>query len=224
MATYRKTKPCVSCKKIFEMAYGQSHSRWEKQQFCSKQCQGVYNRKSQMIEGTKNCALCSAPFVRYPRLCVSLWNAQKFCSKSCAGKYRKPFKEQPTKDCLICGTTFSKPSKQKESWWESAKYCSKTCYEIEASVFMETLRYRGKENWVWRKKVLERDGNECRMKSKKCNGNLTVHHVLRYSEFPELRYEINNGITLCKYHHPLKRVEEEKMIPVFNNLIQNYGN
>jgi hypothetical protein len=35
-----------------------------------------------------------------------------------------------------------------------------------------------------------------------------------------LRYNINNGITLCQFHHPRKRVEEQRLIPFFQNMVE----
>ena len=48
----------------------------------------------------------------------------------------------------------------------------------------------------WRENVLKRDNYTCQ----KCgifNKNLNVHHLKSFAKFKELRYEINNGITLC---------------------------
>lgn len=60
----------------------------------------------------------------------------------------------------------------------------------------------------WRKQVLERDMFTC----KKCNlkgGNLHVHHIKGYADYPELRYKIENGITLCESCH---RKEHQKKV------------
>jgi hypothetical protein len=38
-------------------------------------------------------------------------------------------------------------------------------------------------------------------------------------EFPELRYEVNNGITLCQHHHPRKKEDVAKLSPYFQNLV-----
>lgn len=35
----------------------------------------------------------------------------------------------------------------------------------------------------------------------------------------ETRYEINNGITLCHFHHPRKREKEKELSPFFQELI-----
>jgi len=71
----------------------------------------------------------------------------------------------------------------------------------------------------WRKRVWLRDNFKCKI-GYNCNGRIEVHHILSYTNYPELRYEINNGITLCHAHHPRKRVEEEKLIPVFQELVR----
>lgn len=60
----------------------------------------------------------------------------------------------------------------------------------------------------------------CKMKNDDCMGYLIVHHILSWRDYPKLRYIINNGITLCQFHHPRKRVEEQKLIPLFQSLVE----
>jgi hypothetical protein len=71
----------------------------------------------------------------------------------------------------------------------------------------------------WRKLVFERDNYKCKINNKDCKGQLQAHHILRWADYPELRYEINNGITLCQAHHPRKKAEEKRLIPIFNELV-----
>jgi predicted DNA-binding protein YlxM (UPF0122 family) len=59
---------------------------------------------------------------------------------------------------------------------------------------------RSREMCLWRKAVLERDNFTCQACSKK-GGKLHVHHINNFSDFPELRVAIDNGITLCKKCH-----------------------
>jgi len=73
---------------------------------------------------------------------------------------------------------------------------------------------------VWMLSVKNRDNWKCKMSSSNCNGQLEAHHILSYSEYPELRYDINNGITLCHYHHPRKRSEEKRLVSYFSQIIK----
>lgn len=71
----------------------------------------------------------------------------------------------------------------------------------------------------WRKGVWIRDGFKCRIENKDCNGGIESHHILSWKEFVELRYNVNNGITLCHAHHPRKRAEEKRLESVFQTLV-----
>ncbi len=48
----------------------------------------------------------------------------------------------------------------------------------------------------WRKAVYERDGYTCQLCGSR-GVKLNAHHKMQYAHFPELRYAIDNGITLC---------------------------
>ena len=71
----------------------------------------------------------------------------------------------------------------------------------------------------WIKKVKKRDKNICRLKDENCSGYNIVHHIKGWTEYPELRYNINNGITLCRAHHPRTRAKEKRLEEKFQNLI-----
>lgn len=71
----------------------------------------------------------------------------------------------------------------------------------------------------WRTKVFTRDDWKCKLKNKKCKGQLQAHHIKRWAEYPELRYEVNNGIALCQAHHPRKRAKEKRLENKFKNLV-----
>lgn len=71
----------------------------------------------------------------------------------------------------------------------------------------------------WRKEVRNRDRWICQIADEHCTGKVVAHHILSWSDFPELRYEINNGITLCRYHHPNTRFGEMMLEPLFQELV-----
>lgn len=58
---------------------------------------------------------------------------------------------------------------------------------------------RGSLHRAWSLLVRNRDGNKC----VRCGSTakLEAHHVKSYKDFPELRYDIDNGETLCNICH-----------------------
>jgi hypothetical protein len=52
----------------------------------------------------------------------------------------------------------------------------------------------------WRKECFERDNFVCQ-KTGQVGGKLVVHHINNFAEFPELRFEVKNGITLSLEAH-----------------------
>lgn len=71
----------------------------------------------------------------------------------------------------------------------------------------KTTNYR-----QWRMEVLARDGQRCQF----CGStkNLTAHHVVPASVDPALRYEVRNGITLCRgCHRALDRAHGDLLLP-----------
>ena len=63
----------------------------------------------------------------------------------------------------------------------------------------DTLRHR-REYKDWRKRVYERDNYVCQCCGDR-GGRLNAHHINSFSDHPELRYNIHNGITLCTKCH-----------------------
>lgn len=52
----------------------------------------------------------------------------------------------------------------------------------------------------WRNLVFQRDNYSC-YECKTRGGYLEAHHIKSWAKFPELRYEVSNGLTLCKKCH-----------------------
>ena len=72
----------------------------------------------------------------------------------------------------------------------------------------------------WRLKVFQRDNFTCKMPGcDKSEKYLEAHHIKRFAQFKELRFEINNGITLCKKCHNKTRVREEKFESLFYGIL-----
>lgn len=65
------------------------------------------------------------------------------------------------------------------------------------------INYRETDEYkLWHKEVLKRDNYQCQI----CGSNkeLHVHHLDSFSKYPEFRYVVDNGITLCFKHHDIQ--------------------
>lgn len=58
------------------------------------------------------------------------------------------------------------------------------------------------EMTLWTKAIFERDNYTCQICGEK-GGRLNADHIKPYALFPELRWDIDNGRTLCESCHKL---------------------
>jgi hypothetical protein len=67
----------------------------------------------------------------------------------------------------------------------------------------ENIRLRNSlDGKAWKRACLERDSFTCQ-KTGQHGGDLEVHHINNFADFPELRLAIDNGITISKEAHKL---------------------
>lgn len=59
---------------------------------------------------------------------------------------------------------------------------------------------------LWRKKVFIRDSFTCTICGKS-GGKINAHHIKSFKTYPELRFEVSNGITMCIKCHYIGRKE-----------------
>ena len=64
-------------------------------------------------------------------------------------------------------------------------------------------RLNDKKHIIWAKKVKERDNYTCQLCLVKTSDVLHSHHIFSYDIHINQRYKLDNGITLCQYHHSL---------------------
>lgn len=64
------------------------------------------------------------------------------------------------------------------------------------------LLYKSSEYRLWRRYILTRDNFECQICNKSMvNWDLHAHHIKKKSIYPQLIFNLDNGITLCKFCH-----------------------
>ena len=148
---------------------------------------------------------------------IKIANLGKKHSEETKGKMREVhggiknhfYGKHHTKEAKIkIGLAVSKRIGEKHPRWISDRTLLKKRNERNDSAY---------KNWV--KQIKKRDKGRCRINNKDCSGYCEAHHILSWKDFPELRYKINNGITLCQAHHPRKRAEEKRLIPFFSGLV-----
>jgi transposase-like protein len=86
-------------------------------------------------------------------------------------------------------------------------------------------RVRSSDEWkAWRRAVFERDNYRCvscGTPSLKEKGKLHPHHIQRKSDFPELVFIIDNGVTLCRDCHLPTYGHEPEYAAQFASYVQS---
>ena len=102
-------------------------------------------------------------------------------------------------DCLKCG----KNKQIKPAEIGRAKFCSKECVNKYRDMGKTPLAKKIRESLEyeeWRKQVFERDLYTCQ-DCGQIGGFLNADHVIPFAFYPELRFELSNGRTLCRDCH-----------------------
>jgi predicted restriction endonuclease len=81
--------------------------------------------------------------------------------------------------------------------------------------------YQDAQYKQWRQKIKALDKYTCQWPGCQAKKKLQVHHIKKWSEFPGLRYHINNGITLCREHHGFIQHNEDSYAETFFKIISH---
>jgi hypothetical protein len=71
----------------------------------------------------------------------------------------------------------------------------------------------------WRNLVYKRDGFKCQWPDCIMKQKLNAHHIKNWAQFPGLRFVVENGLTLCRYHHDMIKGMEEIYAPTFMRMV-----
>ena len=231
---YLKDKECKFCSKSFR-------PRNSKSIFCSRGCRSESRKKRY----EKKCVLCevkfSVPEHRKERA--------KVCSKKCAIELLKSYKDtdkwkeahlvalakRKGKNHPRYGKTHTAETKQKMSiakkknpsrYWlgkEQPHHQGEKNVNWKGGVTPIHVKLRkGIRYKEWRKSVFARDDYECKV----CfaAGYVQAHHIQKFSDYPDKRFETENGITLCRQCHRITQNREHLFIKFFQGILRNGAN
>ncbi len=176
----------------------------------------------------KNCLNCEKVIFKKRNASMRSWVERvKYCSTSCRVSFlRGKSPSEATRKKM------SEAHRGKSSWNKGIPLSDEHRKAVSISL-------RGEKHWnwqggikplnaiernrmeykQWREAVFKRDGFKCKIANGDCVHDVHAHHILRFSEYPELRFNVKNGITLCENHHPMKRSHEQELAPFFKKLI-----
>lgn len=150
-------------------------------------------------------------------------NMRRVACREWTGEQRRLAGERAKITRNRLGTTTSLETRLKMSKAQKVRFKDKTKHPkwiVDRSQLKKTrLQAYDVAYKQWMLNVKNRDGWRCKIANGDCSGRLEAHHILPWRSHPELRYQLNNGITLCHYHHPRKREDESRLSPYFQELV-----
>jgi len=151
----------------------------------------------------QECPICKNRFIRYKSF------HSKYCSRECSNRSRPDRGKRIVNECVVCKKKYT-PIRRGESG-RNQEYCSRDC-RVKGKSKENHWNWKGgiavnhrretKEYIEWRSLVYRRDNWTCKKCGLKCRKeNIVAHHIKTWSEYPELRFEVSNGIVLCRSCH-----------------------
>jgi hypothetical protein len=203
------SKNCLVCEKEFFPRERMTHERWRTNKYCSLDCCNL-TRKGVTLSvehrQTISDGLTGREVTQETRKKIAISNTGK--------------KRTPEQLATLSKAHIGIPNQHKgEKLPERSGSNHWNWKEDRTSLIVSEKKHLDGKYREWMKAVKDRDSWKCKMGNEDCSGRVVAHHILRWSLFPELRYEVNNGITLCAFHHPLKINDEKALAPTFKELI-----
>ncbi len=128
----------------------------------------------------------------------SNWKGRKHTEET-KKKQRESKLENPTRYWL--GKKRSKETIQKRNKTIIGKYRGEKNWNWKGGITSINERIRGSfEYKQWRETIYKKDYYTCQQCGHIGN-NIVAHHIYPFSQYPEYRFEINNGITFCRNCH-----------------------
>lgn len=212
-------KHCPVCKEKFFNPYGMGIGRWNLMVCCSRKCRDEYFKghpqyntgRTHLKKGHKMGLGKKLSKEHRKKLSIAHmgqkpWNTGKYVRLSEKSEFKKGFtpwnKDTRGKGIMKANSASFKKGcipwfkgkhivsiQGEKHWnWQGGKT------KINGAIRM-TLEYK-----EWRRSVFKRDSHTCQICFKR-GGDLHADHIKPFAYFPELRFDINNGRTLCPPCH-----------------------
>jgi hypothetical protein len=159
---------------------------------------GKYRKKSLIIRGVKFCSISCAKKGKIP---LNLKIAQSHSPVQKGNKIATCLKGRKR-------PSFSKEWKEKirlSNIEKGKKHSGKNHWNWHGGISGWQKLLRGSRKYEkWRLQVYKRDRYCCRKCKKHCDSKIIVaHHIKNFKNYPKLRFNLKNGITLCRKCHIL---------------------
>jgi hypothetical protein len=203
---------CKKCKKSFNLFINKK-DLFENDGLCGKcRARKTYLLNIDKYRKTKICPNCKKPILKTSEFCYS-------CSQ--LGERNKNYIDghsSSTRVCSECSNSISTGAfkgKCQDCYTKSLVGDKNPNYRFGhySGNFSSTKEYK-----LWRQSVYKRDGFKCILCGK--SHTLEAHHILPKRTNPELIYDVNNGITLCRVHHRKTFKKELELSEAFFNIIR----
>lgn len=132
----------------------------------------------------------------------------QFCSHRCANRFNQPLQAQSVVSCKNCGkevVVWRYQLNPHNSNRSAKQFCSNQCAGRFRDAGRTSLAFRlrtSKRYAEWRLAVFERDNFTCQECGQR-GGKLNADHIMRFADYPSLRFDVSNGRTLCVACHLL---------------------
>ena len=165
----------------------------------------------------KNCNFCSKDFTTGNK-------NQKCCSRRCAHDYRH-FNQTKAFNCETCGKEYRRSLSELKKSDGVSRFCSIKCVNYKgennpnynnSSTIPDKHRLR-----MWGLEVKKRDDYTCQDCGENNKHLLHSHHLKERRDFPELRFNLDNGITLCIGCHAERHKDDRILYNLILNTLKN---
>lgn len=171
-----------------------SYCNLEKLRYSTQKSRWYSVIDKQAFEYQDECLSCGEPYLRRADSCGS------FCSYECM--YKSESYKHRVKETHVGFTGKSHTGITREKMSKShAAIRGERHSRWKGGITPKNMQIRNMAEYrSWREAVFARDDWTCQ----KClvkGGQLNAHHIKAFAKHPELRFQLTNGVTLCKECH-----------------------